>query len=270
MTTDYAFDFECCGVAIRINAKSPDLIANVEERIRSLIPGMIRKERCESVAAVFDVWDDDSGRIAATDHHDIGIVLLPPDDFFHALSTFLRVTIAENSPKFIFLHGGAIGWKGEGIVFPGDSFAGKTTLVAELVRLGAEYYSDDFALFDEQGRLHPFPRPLSIRSPDGRYARTAMPVDEIGGQAATSPVDVSTICFTYFDPKVKDQEPLILSAGEGVLELMKYTFSFIRRPQASLPVLQRLATNANILSGPRCEAADFAKTLLEFVDKRSV
>jgi hypothetical protein len=31
--------------------------------------------------------------------------------------------------------------------------------VAELVRAGATYYSDEFAVLDSRGRVHPFPRP---------------------------------------------------------------------------------------------------------------
>lgn len=269
MTDPHRFDFRCYGVAIRINANDAGLVVDIEREIRSLIPGVQRKDDVGEFAAQFDVTVDADGLIAGTDHKDVGIAPLKPIFFFHALSTHLRVTIAENSPEYIFVHAGAVSWKGKGIVIPGDSFAGKTTLVTELVRLGAEYYSDDFALFDDEGRLHPFPRPLSIRAENGRFARIAMPVSEIGGRAATTSVDVGTICLTHFEADA--QEKLTsLSAGEGVLELMKYTFSFIERPRTSMPVLQRLATDAAILSGARGEAAVFAKTLLDFVDNAPV
>jgi len=37
-------------------------------------------------------------------------------------------------------------------------------LVAELLRRGATYFSDEYALVDAEGRVHPYPRPLLLRS----------------------------------------------------------------------------------------------------------
>ena len=51
-------------------------------------------------------------------------------------------------------------------MLPAPSFGGKTTLVAALVRAGAIYYSDEFAVLDEQGFVHPYAKPLSIRGAD--------------------------------------------------------------------------------------------------------
>jgi hypothetical protein len=34
------------------------------------------------------------------------------------------------------------------------SYSGKTTLVSELIRAGATYYSDEYAVIDERGRVH--------------------------------------------------------------------------------------------------------------------
>jgi hypothetical protein len=42
------------------------------------------------------------------------------------------------------------------MVLPGKSFAGKTTLVAALVRAGAEYWSDEYAVLDANGDVHPY------------------------------------------------------------------------------------------------------------------
>ena len=39
--------------------------------------------------------------------------------------------------------------RGRAIVIPGRTFSGKSTLVAELVRAGATYYSDEYAVEDE-------------------------------------------------------------------------------------------------------------------------
>ena len=47
---------------------------------------------------------------------------------------YLMVHVANHAPDRVFLHAGVVGWRGHALVLPGTSFAGKTTLVAELVR----------------------------------------------------------------------------------------------------------------------------------------
>ena len=64
--------------------------------------------------------------------------------------------VARRSPRLLFVHAGVVGWRGLAIVIPGRGSTGKSTLVAELVRRGAVYYSDAFAVLDEAGRVHPY------------------------------------------------------------------------------------------------------------------
>jgi hypothetical protein len=54
------------------------------------------------------------------------------------------------------VHAGVVGWNGGAAILPGPSHAGKTTLVAELLRHGAVYFSDEYALIDAEGRVHPY------------------------------------------------------------------------------------------------------------------
>src|SRR5205814_1107286 len=82
--------------------------------------------------------------------------------FFKFFDSIVRIVVGENAVDRVFLHAGAVGRKGRAIVLPAESFKCKSTLVAELVRQGAEYYSDDFAIFDDHGLLHPFPRTISL------------------------------------------------------------------------------------------------------------
>jgi hypothetical protein len=66
--------------------------------------------------------------------------------------------VAENARRWIFVHAGVVAWRGQAIVIPGATQSGKTSLVAALVRAGAEYFSDEYAVFDARGRVHPLPR----------------------------------------------------------------------------------------------------------------
>ena len=92
--------------------------------------------------------------------------------------------LACHSPVAIYLHAGVLEWKGKALVLPGISYSGKTTLVQELVRLGARFYSDEYAIIDTKGRVHPFPSPLSIR--EGPTARR-VDATELGWPLALPP-----------------------------------------------------------------------------------
>ena len=72
----------------------------------------------------------------------------------HVLESFatrLKAYIAEMARRRVFVHAGAVGWHGKAIIIPGRSMSGKTSLVRELVRAGAIYYSDEYAVLDLQG-----------------------------------------------------------------------------------------------------------------------
>src|SRR5262249_26128145 len=87
-------------------------------------------------------------------------------DLADAIQSFdqsLNLGIAERAPARIFVHAGVVGWRGRAIVIPGRSYSGKSTLVAALVRAGATYYSDEYAVLDSRGRVHPYPKPISLR-----------------------------------------------------------------------------------------------------------
>jgi len=98
-------------------------------------------------------------------------------EFEHALLLLeaqVRAHIALHAPDRIFVHAGVVAHRGRASCCRGLSFAGKTTLVAALVRAGATYYSDEFAPLDADGLVHPYARPLSLR--DGQWSRSPQPV----------------------------------------------------------------------------------------------
>src|SRR4030095_9548952 len=84
-----------------------------------------------------------------------------------AFEADVQIYVAEMAPERVFVHAGVVGYRGRGIVLPGRSFAGKSILVRELVRAGAQYYSDEYAVLDSAGGVHPYLRPLAIRNERG-------------------------------------------------------------------------------------------------------
>ena len=89
--------------------------------------------------------------------------------------------IAEVARNRVFVHAGVVGWKGRAIVIPGRSYSGKSTLVSELIRAGAAYYSDEYAVFDSRGRVYPFAKPLEMRDVVRHVEEIASDARALGG-----------------------------------------------------------------------------------------
>lgn len=180
-----------------------------------------------------------------------------------AFESHLQLTIAEWSPRRVFVHAGVVEWNGKAIVIPGRSFSGKTTLVKHLVLAGAKYYSDEYAVLDGRGRVHPYPRPLGVRSPDA--TRTdKIPVEDLGGSAGSGPLPVELIISTSYKVGAT-WRPRELSPGKGVLELLSHTVCARRQPRLALSTLPKVAARATILKGVRGEASSLAQEILERV-----
>jgi hypothetical protein len=183
------------------------------------------------------------------------------EDVFGAFESDLRLFVAELAHNRVFVHAGVVGWKDRGIVIPGRSFSGKSTLVAELVKAGANYYSDEYAVLDSRGRVHPFLKPLEMRE-HGDTRQTKVEVNQLGGESGTKPLPVSLVVVSRFRQDAK-WRPRKLSPGKGVLELLSNTVSARRKPEQAFAMLQQVAAKARVLKGVRGEAAEIVKTILE-------
>lgn len=179
-----------------------------------------------------------------------------------AFGADVELYVAERAPRHVFVHAGVVGWRGRAIVVPGRSFSGKTTLVEELVRAGATYYSDEYAVFDAQGRVQPFPRPLSVRH-DGRHVQERRSAESLGGVIGERPLPVGLVALTEYNPRVLGWRPRRLSAGQGVLKLFAHAVAARRRPTAVLAALERATADALTLEGRRGEAERAAATILK-------
>lgn len=81
-----------------------------------------------------------------------------------ALADAASSALSLHSRNGLLLHAAALGWKELGILIPGPSGAGKTTLAAWLTGAGFDYVADDLSFVPEQTRrLEGFARPLRLR-----------------------------------------------------------------------------------------------------------
>jgi hypothetical protein len=177
-----------------------------------------------------------------------------------ALEHHAELLTAWLAQDCLFVHAGVVGWQGRAILIPGRSMSGKTTLVQALVEGGAAYYSDEFAVLDKEGRVHPYPVPLSLRSHDGRPARKTL-VETLGGQTGVEPLPVGLVVVTRYR-RGSAWRPRKLSPGQALLALMDNTVAARRDPAHSMPILKRAVTNAHALKSQRGEAGEIAPFLL--------
>ncbi len=175
--------------------------------------------------------------------------------------------VAEHAAERIFVHSGVVAWRGRGLLLPGTSFAGKTTLVAELVRAGATYYSDEYALIDARGWVHPYPRPLALRAP-GSEKQTPTDVETLGGVAGVEPLRVSHVIFTRYTPG-GTWRPKGVPAGMAALEMMRHAVPVRRTPQRVMEALARMLDGATVLQSHRGEAEETARLLLAMLRSES-
>ncbi|MFY9609929.1 MAG: hypothetical protein WAU45_15080 [Blastocatellia bacterium] len=182
------------------------------------------------------------------------------DQAIDAFESDLQLYVAEMSPHRLFVHAGVVAWRGKAVVIPGKSFSGKSTLTSELVKAGATYYSDEYAVLDANGRVHHYARPLSIRENGGLEKPRKYTVESLGGRAGYKPVPVRLVVVSKYKPGAK-WRPRQLSAGEGALELIANTVSARREPKKVLSTLDLVVAGAPVLKGFRGDASQ----LVDFI-----
>src|SRR5438270_8700249 len=174
------------------------------------------------------------------------------------LRSDLQRLVAESSTKEIFIHAGVVGFRDHAILMPGSSQSGKSTLTAALLRAGATYYSDEYAVLDSEGRVLPYPTALSLREERGVRKLTAR---ELGGSCGRRALPIGAVILTEFRHG-QAWEPKLLSPGQGILGLLAHTVQARTRIEEVLERLSRAASRCIFLSGPRGEADQVAEELL--------
>src|SRR6266850_3444138 len=165
------------------------------------------------------------------------------EETLRQLELDLELYIADRARRRTFVHAGVVGWNGRAIVIPGRSGSGKSSLVNALVRAGASYYSDEFAVLDERGRVHPYPIPLTIRPARDGGPPMKYRAEELGGVAGLCPLPVGLVLITRYVSGSRFR-PRPLSAGRAVLELLAHTLPARRRPGRVLDALSRVVSQA--------------------------
>jgi len=252
------------GIRIGIRTNKPEFL----DRLLALIPNVWKPSSTPIVERLFSLWVGTTGlrRNGRSSHrlYEAGQIVANSEDLDWVLEAFerqVKMYLAEMAPRRVFVHAGAVGWQGKAIIVPGRSYSGKTSLVAELVRAGATYYSDEYAVLDKYGRVHPYPSPLAVREP-GSFKQKRCPVEELGGDTGVRPLPVGLVVVSQYKPgRRRRYRPL--SAGQAMLELLANTVPARRKPEVVMTTLQKVVSEALVLKGVRGEANETARFILD-------
>ncbi len=168
---------------------------------------------------------------------------------------------AFRAKDYLFVHAGVVAWDGKAILLPGRSMSGKTTLVRALLDAGAEYYSDEFAVLDAEGRVHPYPVPLSIRDGDNSVG-CKIPLETLSIQPGTEPLPVGLVVVTQYKPYAR-WRPETLTPSQAMLALMNNTVAARREPTFTMPILKQVAMGATTIASKRGGAKRIVPAILQ-------
>jgi len=168
-----------------------------------------------------------------------------------------RKAIDSVQDSHVVLHAGAVAWGDRGLLLPAEMEAGKTTLVAGLLRTGFDYLTDEAAAINPKSfAVAPFAKPLSLDAgswalfPGMRptlqgdaeeYASEQWLVSPnlLRSDSVSSGVPVRYVVFPTYVSGAKTQlRPIRASAA--LIRMMQQTFGFRHRPERNVRTLGHL------------------------------
>ncbi|MHA3704354.1 hypothetical protein ACXR2U_19445 [Jatrophihabitans sp. YIM 134969] len=172
----------------------------------------------------------------------------------------LQLFVAEHAEDLVFVHAGVVAVGGRALLLPGRSHAGKSTLVAALLEAGATYGSDEYAPLTPDGRVLPYPRPLTMRTPDGRVDRP------VAGPLPDGPLPVGAVAVLRYEAAaVHGCGWSVVPPAEAVLHLLDNTVCARSRPEDALVAVVAVAEGAPAAVGVRPDAVEVVRPLLELL-----
>jgi hypothetical protein len=264
----FSLAFECYGARVGVSTNEATILDSLPEHLpvkSKLIDSsdlenqftLLTNEMAGSPegADKYSLYD---GECLVLSTGDLGVAL-------KQLARELDAVVALEASPWVFVHAGVVGWQAGAIVIPGRSMTGKTSLVAALVKAGATYYSDEYAVFDRQGYVHAFPKPLHLRT-EQQGEPEKISAEKLGGRIGTSALPVTLIVATHYEAQAR-WGPKLLEPGQAVLRLFDNTVDALRRPEGAIDIFARAVAGCVAISGPRPSSEQVAPLLLALCDR---
>jgi hypothetical protein len=263
MSIAHSFALSAFGCNIRATAGSPETLALLDRNIFPPIPRV--------TTGAFEP-DLDLRAAETANGHQLSVngaviasALSANGLLLHVLHV-LDETVVRHLDSLRAIHAGAVLWQGRVLLFPGSTHSGKSSLTAELLRRGAQCMSDEYALVDPDGRVHPYPRPLLLRDSDGLQTPT-LP-SELNATFAQAPAPAAWIFTLQYDPGASwSIDPVPQSVA--LIGLLRNTPHALADVPDMAPAFQRLVAGAVCYQGHRPNAAEAAEQILDLIAKAS-
>jgi len=192
----------------------------------------------------------------ATLHLDDGLGITGPDgpEIHRACASRIELVLVDRLTDLVAVHAGVVADARGVLLFPGRSMVGKSTLTRALLDAGCDYWSDEFALLDADGRVHPYPRAMTLRTPTGSVRH----VPDSAVSATAAPRTARLVGLLTFGSAWDARD---LTPGEATMGLIDNCVSIRRDPARALTALTALAETAQALGGTRGDATETAALL---------
>ena len=188
---------------------------------------------------------------------------------FRNLAWQLDLLLAEQTQDYYLLHSGAVARDRAGVLLPGASGSGKSSLTLALLREGYRYLSDELGAVDlTTGELHPFPMPIGIKDtcifpelsqrqdfwigPEPGENVGEEPVwyvhpEDVVPDCIGSPVPICYIIFPKYHPGTAPRLET-LGAGQAMEQLLQNSVNFRRFGSIGFDLLAEMVKEAECLS----------------------
>ncbi|MGB6690283.1 MAG: hypothetical protein WBE76_20815 [Terracidiphilus sp.] len=263
MTESFGFVVRAFGCVIRATANSPEALEIAE---RYIFPSFPKTE-------------------AASDHPDISLHLERLGEEFRlskggeVVMSAARATglvphlihvvdeaVVQRLVTLRAVHAGTVLLNGRALLLPGATHSGKSSIVAELLRRGAIYFSDEYALIDADGLAHPYPRPLLLRN--GSPEQFPVLAGECNAQVGDAPAPVGWILLLEYEAGCSWRLTPVPQSLALVALLQNTPHALADSPEL-IEMFQRAVAGASCYSGRRAEAADAATEIMRLTGSLS-
>lgn len=256
MTNTHGFEVRAFGCNIQVATECPEAHAILDRYVLPSLPRMVSSADRPDIS-IRIVRSVDQFQLLLDD-----VVVASAGEAMSLVTNLVRVlddAVIERLTTLRAVHAGAVLWNGRAILLPGATHAGKSSLVAELLRRGATYFSDEYALIDAEGRVHPYPRPLLLRN--GSPAQFPVLPGECNASVGSAPASVGWIMALEYQPACTWSVATI-PQSEGLLTLLRNTPHVLAESPDMLSKFQCAVAGAICYTGRRAEAVHAADEIL--------
>ncbi len=186
-----------------------------------------------------------------------------PKELAAKLINAIDETVIQRIKRLYAVHAGAILIGGRGMLLPGGTHAGKSSLVGELLRRGARYFSDEYALIDSAGLVHSYPRPLLMRN--GTPKQLPVLPEECNSSVAEAPAPVRWILSLEYHAG-GSWSVTEVPQSMAMMALLQNTPHALADAPEMVRSFERAVAGAACLAGRRGEVSDAVDHILRLVE----